>query len=50
MHFKAETEILIIGYGGAGAVAAMTAHDLGSNVLIIEKMEQGGGNTNMGRA
>lgn len=40
------TEVLIIGCGGAGAVAAITAHDLGAQVLIVEKMERGGGNTN----
>ncbi|MDY6843951.1 MAG: FAD-binding protein [Thermodesulfobacteriota bacterium] len=47
MNFNEETEILIIGYGGAGAVAAITAYDLDSSVLIVEKMEKGGGNTNI---
>jgi succinate dehydrogenase/fumarate reductase flavoprotein subunit len=42
-----ETEVLIIGFGGAGAVAAITAHDAGARVLIVEKMEKGGGNTNI---
>lgn len=40
------TEVLVIGCGGAGAVAAITAHDLGAKVLMVEKMEKGGGNTN----
>lgn len=40
-----ETDILIIGYGGAGACAAIEAHDKGSKVLIIEKMKEPGGNT-----
>jgi len=30
-------EIVIIGYGLAGAVAAITAHDLGASVMILEK-------------
>ena len=40
-----ETDVLVIGYGGAGACAAIEAHDKGSKVLIIEKMAQPGGNT-----
>jgi succinate dehydrogenase/fumarate reductase flavoprotein subunit len=47
MRWDDETEVLIIGYGGAGAVAAITAHDSGARVLIVEKMEKGGGNTNI---
>ena len=47
MHWKEETEILILGFGGAGATAAITAHDMGARVLIVEKMEKGGGNTNV---
>lgn len=47
MKWDAETEILIIGFGGAGAVAAITAHDAGAQVLIVEKMEKGGGTTNI---
>jgi len=40
-----ETDVLVIGYGGAGACAAIEAHDAGSKVLILEKMAQSGGNT-----
>ncbi len=32
-----EAEVVIVGYGGAGAVAAITAHDAGAKVLILEK-------------
>jgi 3-oxosteroid 1-dehydrogenase len=32
-----EADLVCIGYGGAGAVTAITAADLGANVLIIEK-------------
>ena len=31
------TEIVIIGYGLSGAVAAITAHDLGARVILLEK-------------
>ncbi len=32
-----ETEVLVVGLGAAGATAAITAHDLGAKVLVIEK-------------
>ena len=47
MKWDEETEVLVIGFGGAGAVAAITAQDAGARVLIVEKMEKGGGNTNV---
>jgi len=31
------TDVVVVGYGGAGAVAAITAFDAGANVLILEK-------------
>ena len=40
-----EADVVVIGFGGAGASAAITAHDAGSKVLIIEKMDAPGGNT-----
>lgn len=40
-----ETDVLIIGYGAAGANAAIAAHDAGARVLIVEKMPAGGGNS-----
>jgi succinate dehydrogenase/fumarate reductase flavoprotein subunit len=43
-----ETDIAIVGYGGAGASAAITAHDIGAKVIILEKMPKGGGNTALG--
>lgn len=35
--WKKSADVIIVGYGGAGAVAAITAHDEGANVLILEK-------------
>lgn len=39
------TDVLVIGAGGAGMAAALEAKDAGANVLIIEKMTMAGGNT-----
>jgi succinate dehydrogenase/fumarate reductase flavoprotein subunit len=42
-----EADIVVVGFGGAGAAAAVTAHDLGARVLMLEKAPEGehGGNT-----
>ncbi len=42
-----ETDVAVVGYGGAGAVAAITAVDLRAKVLIVEKEASGGGNTKL---
>ena len=46
-HVDFESDVLVIGYGGAGAVSAMAAHDSGAKVTIIEKMKRGGGATRL---
>ncbi len=38
-------DIAVIGAGGAGLSAAVEAHDLGANVVVVEKMAMVGGNT-----
>ena len=38
-------DVVIVGYGGAGAAAAITAHDAGAKVIVLEKNDEGGGNT-----
>ena len=35
-----EAEVVIVGYGGAGAAAAIEAHDAGADVLILEKQKR----------
>ena len=42
-----EADVVVVGFGGAGAAAAITAHDLGARVLMLEKAPEGeeGGNT-----
>jgi succinate dehydrogenase/fumarate reductase flavoprotein subunit len=39
-----ETDVLVIGFGPAGAAAAITAGDAGAEVLVVEKTGRGGGN------
>src|SRR5688500_3257402 len=38
-------DVVVVGYGGAGASAAIEAHDSGASVLILEKADLGGGTT-----
>ncbi|HSR10583.1 MAG TPA: FAD-binding protein, partial [Thermodesulfobacteriota bacterium] len=40
-----ECDVAVVGWGAAGTAAAVTAHDEGAKVLILEKMPDGGGNT-----
>jgi succinate dehydrogenase/fumarate reductase flavoprotein subunit len=40
-----ETDVVIAGYGSAGAAAAIAAHDTGAMVTILESSADGGGNT-----
>ncbi|MDY7080377.1 MAG: FAD-binding protein [Chloroflexota bacterium] len=42
-----EADVVVVGYGGAGAAAAITAHDVGVEVIMLEKNPEGkeGGNT-----
>ncbi|MBI2854096.1 MAG: FAD-binding protein [Chloroflexi bacterium] len=45
-----ETDVVVVGYGAAGAAAAISAHDAGANVAVLEKMAEGGGNSKVGGA
>ena len=38
-------DVVIAGYGGAGAAAAIAAHDAGARVLLLVKSPAGGGST-----
>ena len=39
------TDVLVIGFGSAGACAAIEASDAGAEVLLLERMSGGGGTT-----
>ena len=36
IQWHEEADVIVMGYGGAGAVAAISAHDAGARVLILE--------------
>ena len=38
-------DVIVIGAGGAGLAAAVSAHQNGASVIVVEKMAQAGGNT-----
>lgn len=46
-HWDVEADVIVVGFGAAGVAAAVTAHDLGARVVILEKAPDGehGGNT-----
>jgi len=43
VNWEKEADVVVVGYGFGGAVSALTAHDLGSRVLMLEKMPHPGG-------
>ena len=38
-----ELDVVVVGFGAAGGISAITAHDAGAKVLLIEKMPHPGG-------
>ena len=42
-HWDKEVDVIVAGFGAAGGVSAITAHDAGARVLLIEKMPNPGG-------
>jgi succinate dehydrogenase/fumarate reductase flavoprotein subunit len=41
--WEREADVVVVGYGFAGAVSAIAAHDAGAKVLLLEKMPHPGG-------
>jgi succinate dehydrogenase/fumarate reductase flavoprotein subunit len=46
-NWDLEADVVVVGFGAAGAATAVTAHELGAKVVILEKAPEGqeGGNT-----
>jgi succinate dehydrogenase/fumarate reductase flavoprotein subunit len=44
VNLPEQVDVLVAGFGAAGAAAAIAAHDAGASVAIIEKTAAGGGN------
>ena len=44
-NWDKESEVIVVGYGLAGAISAIAAHDAGARVLLLEKQERPGGNS-----
>ena len=40
-----QADVVVVGCGGAGAAAAIEAHDAGSKVIVLESMDKAGGTT-----
>ena len=49
VDWDAEYDVIVVGFGGAGAAAAITAGDAGAKTLLLEKAPKGesGGNSNV---
>jgi len=43
INWDREADVVIVGYGFAGGISAITAHDAGARVLLLEKMPHPGG-------
>ena len=49
-HWDSETDVAVVGFGGAGGCAAIEAADEGAKVTIFELASEGGGSTAMSSA
>ncbi len=47
LKWDEEADVVVVGFGGAGASAAIEAHDGGAKVVLLEKTAEGGGNTSV---
>lgn len=45
--WEVEADVVVVGYGLAGAVSAIAAHDAGAKVLLMEKLPVPGGNSRL---
>ncbi|CAN5433836.1 FAD-dependent oxidoreductase [soil metagenome] len=42
-----DVDVVVVGAGGGGLVAALAAADAGASVVVLEKLDQAGGNTRL---
>ncbi|MFO8011275.1 MAG: FAD-binding protein [Dehalococcoidia bacterium] len=47
-HWDEEVDVIVVGFGGAGACAAIEAADKGCDVLVVERFNGGGATKNSG--
>ena len=45
VEWDRQADVVVVGYGGAGAAAAITAAEAGASVIVLEKAPEPGGNT-----
>src|ERR1700741_1667444 len=43
IHWDKEVDVIVVGFGAAGGISAITAHNAGAKVLLLEKMPHPGG-------
>ncbi len=48
--WSGEADVIVVGFGGAGACAAVAAHDAGAGVMIVEAASASGGSTALSSA
>lgn len=46
-YFHLETDVVVCGFGGAGACAALEARQHGADVIVLERFSDGGGSTEL---
>ncbi len=49
-HWDIETDVVVVGYGGAGSCSAIEASDTGADVIIFEASSAAGGSTALSSA
>lgn len=42
INWSESADVVVVGFGGAGAIAALQAHEDGANVIIVDRFEGGG--------
>ncbi|MDR5804832.1 FAD-dependent oxidoreductase [Caballeronia sp. LZ001] len=48
VRWDRETDVIVVGFGGAGACAALEAHEAGAEVLLVDRFDGGGATARSG--